>query len=458
MESKNALGIDIGTTTICAVVIDLSSGKVLESQTLLNDTTINSKHEYEKKQDPTAILSKVIQLTTDLIKRFLPVAIGVTGQMHGILYVDKLGEAVSPLYTWQDERGNLLLDNQDQTYAEDLSLKTGYSMSTGYGLTTHYYNWCNDLIPDSAKYLCTIGDFITMKLTFSIEPEMSPSTAASLGGYSLEQDSFDIEALESSGMDTHYLPKIRKGYAIVGNTAEGIPVSVSIGDNQASFIGSVKDMEHTVLVNIGTGSQVSIGVNKNANQAYPGIEAEIRPCVSNVNIFVGSSLCGGSAYALLEKFFREVTRMVLGSEPESLYDLMADELKKEMKEPLVINTKFRGTRTNPMVRGSIENIGMDNFTPKHMIQAMLKGIAGELFETFQKACSLDNSEIVHFVGSGNGLRKNIYLQNILKDMFQMDLKIPAHKEEAAFGAALFSLAGCGYFQSIEEAQKIISYL
>jgi len=43
-------------------------------------------------------------------------------------------------------------------------------------------------------------------------------------------------------------------------------------------------------------------------------------------------------------------------------------------------------------------------------------------------------------------------------MFHMDLKIPLHKEEAAYGAALFSLVGCGYFHSIEEAQKIICYL
>ena len=33
--------------------------------------------------------------------------IGITGQMHGIVYTDCNGMAISPLYTWQDGRGNL---------------------------------------------------------------------------------------------------------------------------------------------------------------------------------------------------------------------------------------------------------------------------------------------------------------------------------------------------------------
>jgi len=457
MGPKNALGIDIGTTTICAVVIDLLTGKVLESQTIQNDTTISTKHAYEKLQDPTAILNKVIQLSNGLINRFLPIAIGITGQMHGILYVNDRGETVSPLYTWQDERGNLSIKNLGQTYAEYLSLKTGYPMSTGYGLTTHYYNWCNNLVPADAIFMCTIGDYIAMKLTSSTKPKMSASNAASLGGYCLERNAFDTRVLESTGIKIHLLPEISKGYAIIGNTAEGIPVSVSIGDNQASFIGSVKDMEHTVLVNVGTGSQVSIGIKKNAKKVFVGIDAEIRPCVDDWNIYVGSSLCGGSAYALLEKFFKDVTIMATGYESDSLYEKMAKELSNDIQEPLVINTKFQGTRSNPAERGSIENIGLHNFTPRHMILAILNGIAEELYATYQKAGSLNNDSIVHFVGSGNGLRKNIYLQNILKSMFQMDLKIPDHQEEAAYGAALFALVGCGYFQSIEEAQEIICY-
>jgi sedoheptulokinase len=458
MKPHNVLGIDIGTTTICAVVIDLSSGKVLESRTIPNGSVIHSLYDYEKTQDPAAIYYKVVRITTELINKFTPYSIGITGQMHGILYVDEMGDAVSPLYTWQDERGNLAIEGLNLTYAEYLTLKSGYPMSTGFGLTTHYYNCCNNLVPENAKYLCTIGDYIAMKLTCSTRPLMSPSNAASLGGYSVERDSFDLEAFALTGIDLRLLPEIKTGYAIAGKTIEKIPVSVSIGDNQASFIGSVQDTNHTVLVNVGTGSQVSIGVKKNVKQVVRTSEAEIRPCIGNYNIYVGSSLCGGSAYALLEKFFREVGTMITGCEPGPLYEYMEKELWKDIQEPLIISTKFRGTRLNPAIRGSIENIGINNFTPRHFIHAMLYGIAEELFASYQKACSIKDEKIVNLVGSGNGLRKNIYMQNIMENLFQMDLKIPLHNEEAAYGAALFSLVGCGYYQNIDEAQKIICYL
>lgn len=68
--------------------------------------------------------------------------IGLSGQMHGILYVDAEGLAVSPLYTWQDMRGSLLYKD-GISYAAYLSGQTGFPLSTGFGLVTHYYNKVN---------------------------------------------------------------------------------------------------------------------------------------------------------------------------------------------------------------------------------------------------------------------------------------------------------------------------
>ena len=64
-------------------------------------------------------------------------AIGLTGQMHGMLYVDETGRAVSPLYTWQDRGGDQIWKD-GLTYAQFLKASAGDAAS-GYGLTTHYY-------------------------------------------------------------------------------------------------------------------------------------------------------------------------------------------------------------------------------------------------------------------------------------------------------------------------------
>lgn len=65
--------------------------------------------------------------------------IGLTGQMHGILYIDEDGNCVSPLYTWQDGRGNLP-EFDGKSVVCLVKEETGFSISTGYGLATHLYH------------------------------------------------------------------------------------------------------------------------------------------------------------------------------------------------------------------------------------------------------------------------------------------------------------------------------
>ncbi len=90
-------------------------------------------------QNPAKILELSMQLAKKRHdkKQGAADSIGMTGQMHGMLYVDHRGEAVSPLYTWQDGNGNELTKD-GRTYAEILGEATGTAAS-GYGLTTHYY-------------------------------------------------------------------------------------------------------------------------------------------------------------------------------------------------------------------------------------------------------------------------------------------------------------------------------
>ena len=101
------IGLDIGTTTICAIVVDAENGEVLKSVTLPNDTFLENTKPFEKIQNPSIILDKALTLVDDLCKGYDDiVSIGVTGQMHGLVYLDGNGDAVSGLYIWQDASAN----------------------------------------------------------------------------------------------------------------------------------------------------------------------------------------------------------------------------------------------------------------------------------------------------------------------------------------------------------------
>ena len=252
-----AIGIDIGTTTISIIMVDGESGGLLGSKTIAHQSFLESAEDFHKIQDTEKIWTLTKQGVAGLIGEFgVPDSIGMTGQMHGMLYVDAEGNAVSPLYTWQDGSGNEEME-EGLTYAETLKKATG-SAASGYGLTTHFYLQKNGKIPAEAVKMVTISDYIAMKLCGLKTPVIARDMAASWGCFDLEKGEFCIQKLKEAGVDISYLPEVLEGHGIVGKTtgelSEGIPVTASLGDNQASILGSVQNLEQTVLVNIGTGS------------------------------------------------------------------------------------------------------------------------------------------------------------------------------------------------------------
>ena len=438
------LGLDIGTTTISAVVTDAETGKILDSRTVKNDSVINGT----KRQKPEIIINTVLAVREELTKAHAPfTATGVTGQMHGILYLDKDGEAVSPLYTWQDESGNK--PYKGGTYASYLTQTTGHAMASGFGLVTHFVNTEENKVPEKAVTLSTIHDYLVMKLTGRKSPVMHSSDAASLGCFDLAKGDFDEEALAKIGIDRGFLPEVCTTCTVAGKDPDGVPVSVAIGDNQASVLGSVSD-ENSILVNIGTGSQVSVITDTPKALS----EGEARPLNDSRFILVGAPLCGGRSFALLHKFFSECVG-IFGGNKEDVYKNMDKIAEMSPDEhTLTVDTRFCGTRKNPDIKGSVSGITESNFTPAELTRGFLYGMANELYTLFEGFDIKGNV----LVSSGNAVRKSSVLRHYLEELFGMKLSVPAHTEEASFGAAIFASVTAGiYNDTFEAAKTMIHY-
>ncbi len=450
-----ALGLDIGTTTICAIVLDGENGEVVKSVTLPNDTFLSDAKPFEKIQDPKIILLKAMTLVEELLEEFEDVvSIGVTGQMHGLLYIDEKGDALSGLYIWQDASADEIYKDS-VSYAEYLTDLTGYKMASGFGGSTYFYHSVNNMVPEGAVKICTIHDYVAMKLAGLTEPVMHTSDAASYGLFDIKNARFDEKAIEKAGLESEMFPRVTNENMILGKNKGKIPVSVAIGDNQASFLGSVCDVEDCLLVNVGTGSQISFSTK--SEKAPSGLE--IRPCIGENKLMVGSSLCGGRAFALLEKFFRETAEMVTGGKCPSAYggiDLFLEKTEN-VENPITFSTLFCGTRENPGKRATIENLGLENFTPGHFVYGVMHGMADELAEMYEKGISVSSEKPRQLIASGNGIRKNKALQKIVSEIFGMELKIPKHKEEAAYGSAIFSLTSAEIYDTIQSALQLIRY-
>lgn len=421
------LGLDIGTTSICAIVLD-NNGNTVFSKTLPNDFSISGK-DYEKMQNADLIYETCKILYDEAKEKFDVKSVGISNQMHGILYVDENGNALSPLITWQDERGNL--QRKNLSYAKELSLLTSYEMATGFGVTTLFFDFVNNNIPQKTRKICTIGDYVAMKLCNKKSPVMHQSNAHSLGLFNLKNGCWDKTAINKAGLDFSLFPQVESNVSLLGKTAENCNVYLAVGDNQASVYG-VEQSDDTVIVNIGTGSQVSVICNQYIPAPSP---CEIRPYVNGKYLIIGGALCGGYSYQLLKNFYDGIVKF-FGK--EITYDIMNNLAENAENQPTpIFNTKFRGTRKNPLLTASIENITENNFNAGAFTLALLKGIIGELKEFYQKIIDVIPKKS-NLVGSGNAIRLNTVLQRIISDDFGASLKIPTHKEEAAFGAALIA--------------------
>ena len=425
------IGIDIGTTTISLVVMDTARRQVLMSRTVPNGSFIPSEHSWERIQDPTLIVQRTKAVLDEVIGNYPDYsAIGLTGQMHGFVYLDEEGRYVSPLYTWQDGSGDLPVFDE-KSMVQLVRERYGLQVASGYGLVTHLYHLKKQMVPENAVSICTIMDYLGMRLVGRKKPLIHVSNAASLGFFDVQKKEFMTDILQELGVNPAMLPEVTPRFERLGYFL-GIPVYVAVGDNQASFLGSVGLQYRTALVNMGTGGQVSILSDQYVEA--PGIE--VRPITAGQYLLAGSSLCGGKAYAILERFF-EIYAAAAGAPKRSQYSVMARLLQQAPSEkPLDVVTTFEGTRTDPDRTGVISNITGENFTPANLIRGVLSGMAQELFEMYQTICELTGSKAEKVIASGNGLRKNPVLQEIFSEKFQVPVIMAPWEEEAACGAAL----------------------
>ena len=437
-------GLDIGTTSVSGVIIDTETGSQIASRTVPNDTLVRGPA-WMREQNA----GRIIEICRNVLEEFYVMCpdiqrLGLTGQMHGIVYLDSEGKLLGNLINWQDERGNLPYKD-GLSYAGYLQEKTGYPMSTGFGLTTHFYNTVNHLAPEGAAHICTIMDYLAMLLCDEKEPCIHPSNAASLGLFNIPGCRFDEEKMRAAGMDPAILPRLVKGEEIIGRMPEGIEVMVPIGDNQAGTFAMLKDPDD-ILINIGTSSQISMI----CDTCSPAGNLECRPYVGGRYLQLYAGLCGGISFALLNQFLRDVCGM-FGMQPPKgdVFEKMMEEASKVYGGPgnggaetggpvpagLTVSTLFRGKRSAPELRGAVTGINMDNFTPGNLILGFYEGVVDELYESFADALSALPEGKGRLLLAGNALRSNELLRRICAGRFGRETVLLTLKEEAALGCA-----------------------
>ncbi|HUW82628.1 MAG TPA: FGGY family carbohydrate kinase [Phycisphaerae bacterium] len=434
------LGIDIGTTKIAAAVID-AAGRVHACVSRPHQADMQSPAG-RSEQDPVALLAVaracVLELPGDL--RAAVRAVGVTGQMHGIVLLDAAGQPVSPLVTWQDQR---CLEGD---FLSRVAHCTGHVLRTGFGLATLAWLVEHGNVPPVAKSCATIGNLLAAHLCGLSRSMIDPTDAAAWGLFDLATMGWDGRAVESVGIDIRMLPDLTPCGAAAGDVTgksakqwrlpAGTPVAVGIGDNQASLLATLDDCEHQLALTIGTGAQVSAVMPKGFHPSRPAADSpyEHRPYPGERLAIVAASLSGGVAWAWLA---RTVLRWQqdLGQpaiDGSAVYARL-NELGAQADDGLLFEPLFAGERHAPTRRATISSIDLDNFGLGSVARALARGIVRNLKSMLPPEAFAERREVV---GSGNALRRNSLLAQMVTEEFELPLRLRSDREEAAVGAAL----------------------
>ncbi len=472
------LGIDLGTTTVTALALDADSGDVLGCRTAANqaETTApadraRGRREWDVRGITAAGCDCLRAVAEQLGDRRREVAgIGITGQQHGVVVVGADLAPLTPFVNWQDRRGDETDPKTGETFVQranalvgpEAARRAGCRLATGYLAVTLFWMKETGALPSGTA--CFVMDYFGATLTGQA-PVTDPTCAASAGVFDAGGGGWDGTMIEALGLPRTLFPEVgQSGDSLGGLTAEaaartglpeGLPVFVGIGDNQASFLGSVAERTETVLVNVGTGGQVT---------AFTGTfhydpRLETRPFPRGGFLLVAAGLCGGGSYAVLERFFRAAGEQLFGARPaEDLYPLMnrlaaavppgADGLRCE--------PYFTGSRAQPDLRASLTGASAENLTPGHLTRALLEGMARSFVDGYEAIAKL-GAPCRRLVGAGNGLRANPVLARAVAEEFGLPLSFPRHREEAAFGAALLAAVGAGVYPDLAVAGRLVRY-
>lgn len=450
------IGLDLGTTKLAGVLYDSERNKIRKMFSYPHNALRVSGPFYEIDVDKTIRLADAILKKIGFGKKIN--GIGISTQMHGCLFVDRYNRSQGCLITWQDQRcllpypgepGKNFLQKIIEMTGEDVFYNTGTKVSTGFLGPTVFWFHKKRLLPKGAK-VCFLGDYLASILTGEpVSPDVT--CAGSSGFYDIKRKEWLWSVIERLGIPPEVFPKVGETGSVLGfskNTA----VLRAIGDNQASIIGSAGYLDKTLLLNVGTGSQSSLKVDKFLR--HKGLDT--RYFMNQDYLLVGAALSGGKTLAIAERFLAEIGRKIFNKNENLLYEKMKGVLKthKNVSSHMLCGPFFAGTREDPDKKGFLALIREENFRLSDFLFSLMEGIIFEIYSFYEK---MGSPEISRVVGAGNGMRRNPLLGEIAANLFHKPLVISRIEEEAAAGSAFLAASRLEKGFNINGALKSAGY-
>lgn len=449
------IGLDIGTSTTKALLLDTDKG-VIGSVTA--DYPLYSPHPGWSEQEPEDMWQATITAILGLLEKFNvdPQAIkgiGLSGQMHSSVFLDSSCEVIRPAILWNDTRTSAqcryIIENVDP----DL-LVSEVCNPVLEGFTLPKVLWLREHEPENfrkLRHLVLPKDYVRFRLTGNLNMEVSD--AAGMLMMNVREKMWSEPVLASLGLSSEILPPIIDSTEVGGTLSEvaasltglpaGIPVVGGGADNACGAVGSGVVKEGRGMVSLGS-SGVLLAHLKEPKLITRGTVHMFNSCVPNQFYMMGVMLAAGLSLSWL--------RDQLGRE-QYTYSTMTElaENAQPGSKGLLFLPYLTGERTphgDANARGTFVGISSTHGKAE-LIRAVLEGVAFGLCDSLEllRAAGWNGTAIRAL---GGGARSPLW-KGIIASATGLALEEINIDEGPALGAAILAGVGAGIYQDVAEA-------
>lgn len=453
------LGIDVGTSGLKAILVN-------EKAKIIADTLIEYPMNIPKpgwaEQEPN-LWWKALLKALALLRKKVPdskervCGIGLTGQMHSSVFLDKELNVIRPAILWCDQRTGRECDEITEKLGFDELVKLTLNRALT-GFTLPKLLWLKNREPRNyrnLKKLLVCKDYIRLRLTGELATDVSDASGTLM--FDVKNRRWSNELVEKLDIDPQILPRCYESTEITGYLSkksaellglkQGIPVVAGGGDQPAGAVGNGIVEEGLLLISIGTSGVVFSAHNK------PLFDKKARLhsfCHSVPGLWhsMGVMLSAGGSFRWLRELARELA-------PKIDYTKMTKLAKKipPGSEGLFFLPYMTGERTphfDPYARGVFFGLSLSH-TFGHLVRAVIEGVSFALRDSVE-IMRERGIKIEKIYLTGGGAKSKFWTQTMADVLGEPLLRLEVD-EGPAYGSALLCMVGTGKFKSVKDAVK-----
>jgi len=467
---KFLLGIDIGTTSTKAILIDENINPVASSTSTYK--LITPKPGWAE-QIPDDWWIASIKTIKDVIKKSNISAkniacVGLSGQMHGSVFLDSIGNVIRPAILWCDQRAFKQCETIYKIFGYDGFIKLSYNRALP-GFTAPKILWLKENEPENYKKVSKIllpKDYIRYMLSNTYATEVSDASGTIL--MNIPSRNWSNEILNGLHIKRSLLPdifesniissKVSKEASNLTGLIEGTPIVGGGSDNAAGAVGSGIVKSGLISDSIGTSGVVFAHMDRPLYDPQGRVHSFCHAIPGKWHLTGVTLSAAGSLRWYFDKFGPsvEIIKNFPDIEGYDLLDKQAGRVPAGSDE-LIFLPYLSGERTphsDPNARGVFFGISYLH-RPDHFVRSIMEGVAFSQLDclSLMRELNITSDKIILF---GGGAKSSIWRQ-IIADILNSKVVTLNVEEGPAYGAAIIASAGCGIYPSIKEGvDKIIN--